>query len=270
MTDEDTLKHYETMIREANLNAQQVAVGQQQQHIAGENKERGMLEEQLDVNEILDNIHNLLRGYVLKNDPETNRTVWEPPKNEDMIILTDYGVNYIMGAVQWYLNKNTLLSNYDEETIWVKMEDFGITIADNLFMEYDKMFKHPTVQEVKDELSARVKAKVDLKKFTLELLGSKVSEAEEKGIKDKILKELEPRIEKELTVIKEQKMKNKLKRFESIVRFVQDTVHSAYLRAWRGQERTSIRQHIHVAETKGGLTPMGNSNSFNPLSMFKK
>ena len=42
-----------------------------------------------------------------------------------MIILTDYGVNYIMGAVQWYLNKNTLLSNYDDDQIRQKMEDLA-------------------------------------------------------------------------------------------------------------------------------------------------
>jgi len=172
-----------------------------------------------------------------------------------------------MGAVQWYLNKNTLLSNYDDKQIDSKMEDFATTIVDDVFMEYDKMFYYPTLQDCQDEILKRIKSKVDIKKFAAKLIGKEVTSEQ---LEAEVLSEMEDRIERELETIKEQKIKNKLKRFESLMRFVQDTVHSAYQRAWKGQERTTLRQHIHISENKG-FSPMPQTNSsMNPFGMFRR
>ena len=261
------LEQAEMQIREAQLKADRNQLNSSQQDIMLQEREKGMVSEQLDVTEILENIHNLLQGNVLQKDERTGELTWFSPEDEDMIILSEHGINYIMGAVQWYLNKNTLLSNYDDEQINAKMEDLGNTINDDIFMEYDKMFLYPSLNSCKTELRKRIKAKVDVRKFALELMGK---EANEKEIEDVILKEMEERIIKEMEVIKEQKMKNKLKRFESLIRFIQDTIHSAYQRAWKGQERTTLRQHIHISENKGGGFMPSPQASYNPFNMFKR
>ena len=264
---ERALDSAEQAIREAQIQADAAKLNQAQQEVMVQQEDRGMISEQLDVGEVLERIHHLLRGYVLKKDDD-GIVKWTAPINNDMIILSEYGVNYIMGAVQWYLNKNTLLSNYDDKQIDGKMEDLATTMVDDVFMEYDKMFLYPTLDDCKDELRERIKAKVDVRKFALELMGQ---EADEKQIEDQILKDMEDRIEREMSVIREQKIKNKLKRFESIIRFVQDTIHSAYQRAWKGQERTTLRQHIHISETKGGgLIQQPMQQTYNPLALFKR
>jgi hypothetical protein len=184
-----------------------------------------------------------------------------------MVILSDYGVNYILGAVQWYVNKNTLLSNYEDEVILWKMEDFATTLADNVFMDYDNMFCYPTLEDCKKEIEVRIKRKVDVKVFALELLNKKVNREE---IEKEVMKDMENRIQKEFEIIKAQKLKSKMKRFESIIRFVQDTVHSAYNRAWKGQERRTLREHIHITESKGGLGLINNQPKFtmNPIKLM--
>ena len=260
------LEEYERQVREAQLNADQTRLGQQQQEMLLQDNDKGMISEQLDLGELLDKIHNLLRGYVLKKGTDGNYR-WSKPESNDLVILSDYGVNYIMGAVQWYLNKNTLLSNYDDEQIMSKMEDLSMTMVDDVFMEYDKMFLYPTLDDCKDELKRRIRSKVDIKKFALEVLGKEVNEKE---IENKVLSDMEERIERELETIKEQKIKNKLKRFESLMRFVQDTIHSAYQRAWKGQERTTLRQHIHISETKGGNPVVQQQQGINPFSSLRR
>ena len=255
-------QEYERILREQELQNQQLQTENQQKSVSYEDAEKTIVSEQLDVGEILDRIHYLLRGYTLQI-VDGKGTTWVKPTTNDMIILTEYGVNYIMGAIQWYLNKNTLLSNYDDKQISAKMEDFAISVTDAVFMEYDKMFLYPSLDDCKDEIEARIKKKIDLKLFAAKLTDIKLDESE---VRKEILKEMEGRIEHELETIKQQKIKNKLKRFESLMRFLQDTVHSAYQRAWKGQERTTLRQHTHISETRGsGFDISRQRPSLNPF-----
>jgi hypothetical protein len=104
-----------------------------------EDQERSMVLDQLDLSEELNRIEHLLRGHIIKRDAEGNE-YWDetedpscpPPFNE-------HGVRSIMKFISFYLNKNKLLSNYDEETINHKMEDFSIELADMIFMKYREM-----------------------------------------------------------------------------------------------------------------------------------
>lgn len=268
MIDEDTLRRYENEIKSAQLQADQARFDMARQDISLQNEEKGIVNEQLDVSDILDNMYYLLKGFILKRDDKSGMMSWVPPENNDMIILSDYGVNYVLGAVQWYVNKNTLLSNYEDVIIFQKMEDFATTLSDNIFMDYEHMFCYPTLQDCKEEIERRIKRKVETRKFAKELAGIEVDKDEK--IRDEVIKEMEGRIEKEMVIIAQQKLKSKLKRFESIIRFVQDTVHSAYNRAWNGQERRTLREHIHITESKGGLGAIQQKPQFtlNPIKAF--
>jgi len=250
------ISKYEDEIRKKQLEVDSERLGRTQQEVYMQDQERGLASEQLSVDEILENIHYLLKGYILKPD-EQGIMNWTAPLDNEMIILSEHGINYMMGAVQWYLNKNTLLSNYKDEQINTKMEDLATTLCDDIFMEYDKMFNYPTDKECYDEIKKRIQAKVDLRKFAMELMG-KV--ANEKKIREDILEQMEDRILQEIETIRQQKMKNKLKRFESLIRFIQDTIHSAYNRAYMGQERTTLRQHFNISETKGMNFPQPQSS----------
>lgn len=263
------LKEYENRLREAEIEGKESRVNQMQNDIVMQEQNAALnsINEQLDAGEVLDMIHHLLKGHLLVK--ENGVSNWKAPQNNDLVVLSDYGISYVMGMLQGYLNKNTLLSNYDEDQINQKMLDFSTTLADDIFMEYDKMFLEPTLEECKDEIKRRIRQKVDMRAFAMELAGVEGEGVDKDKIEEGFIKEMEGRIEREMTIIKEQKRKNKLKRFESLIRMIQDTVHSAYQRAWRGQERTSARSHMHITENKGGMVMAPQQKSFNPLGILK-
>jgi len=268
MNDEQ-LKEMEFQVREAQLHSAQDQINYQQE--AMQNPEKGIISEQLNLGEELDRIDYLLRGYTLDRNEETGQSKWVKPNDNNLIVLSDYGVHLIRNTIAWYLNKNTLLSNYDEKTIMNKMEDFAGDLNDTIFMEYEKVFQYPTLEDCKIELKKRIENRKEIKIFALELIrGEEANETEKKDIEDKLLKELEPIIEKELTKIKEQIIKNKLKRFLLIIREVQDAVHSTYLRALGGQERRTLREHIHISENKGGMVIPQDRGEKNFLSRMRR
>jgi hypothetical protein len=241
-------------VQDARLRAEMERTRNIQQEVMLSQQEGNMIQEQLDLEEELDRIDYLLRGYSMEIDPETKEKRWLKPENTDMIILSNYGVHLIRNTIAWYLNKNTLLSNYGDDVILNKMEDFADALNDTIFMEYDKVFQYPTFEDCKDILKDRLKNKINIRVFAKEILGQVVSEEEKKQIEDQVIREIELIIEKELDKIRQQLIKNKLKRFLILIREIQDAVHSAYNRAYQGQERKTLREHIHITETKG--TPM--------------
>ena len=263
------MKAYENALREAELRSGEERVRNMQQEVMMNQSEKSMIQDQLDLGEELERIDYLLRGYALKT--QDGKTEWTAPDNTDMIILSDYGVHLIRNTIAWYLNKNTLLSNYDEDTIKTKMEDFASDLNDTVFMEYEKVFQYPTPEDCEKVLDERINNRVKLKLYALKTMGKLhgEEEEEEKEIRDEIIKGMNPIIEREIEKIKQQIIKNKLKRFMIIIREIQDAVHSTYNRAYQGQERRSLRQHMHISETKGGYNlPPQQGGGF--LDRFRK
>ena len=236
---------------------------QTEQAIMVQEQERSMIKDQIDLTQELEIIEHLLKGEVLKKDAQGN-VDWTEPEDKDMIILSQYGIHLIMNTITFYINKNTLMSNYDEETINSKMEDFTEDLADTIFMEYEKVFQYPSFDECKMVLQKRIERRKDLKKFTNEILGKEIIPDE--VITKELYKEIENKIDKEIEKIKEQLIKNKLKRFLILIRTVQDAVHSTYLRAYQGQERRSLRQHMHITETIGTSSVPKSNSGFNPFA----
>ena len=232
-----------------DMNNMQQAVDLQQQ-------ESNMIKDQLSLSDELEMIEHLLRGEVL-TDIGNGMRDWKPPKDISNIILTEHGIYLIMNTIMFYLNKNTLLSNYSEDIINEKMEDFAEALNDTVFMEYEKVFVQPTFQECKQVLLDRIEKKTELRMFAMELVGE---EGDKSIIQSEFIDELEGRIDNEIEKIRQQLIKNKLKRFMILIRIIQDAIHSTYLRAFGGAERRTLRQHIHVSETRGG----GNFNPKKP------
>lgn len=267
MDDDYYLEQQKKLLELEERKASQGNVLQDTQAMQLREQQRSMIYDQLNLGEELEIIENLLRGNILKQD-EQGVTKWIEPTDNEMVVLSDHGVHLIMNTISFYLNKNTLLSNYDENTINSKMEDFSTDLTDTIFMEYEKVFKYPTFEECKEVLEKRIDKKTELRKFAREIMGEK--DIDEVKIKRLLIKEIETKIEVEIEKIKQQIIKNKLKRFLIIIREIQDTIHSTYLRALFGAERRTLRQHIHVSETSGmNMQPQKQPSKLNPMNFFR-
>lgn len=234
-------------LTDAQLAREQLAQVQQAKLL--ESEQSNMAHEQLNIEEEIENLTNLLRGRVAMRNPE-GELIWMEPKSKEEVLLTEDGINLIINTVRFYVNKNTLLANYDEDTILSKMEDLSTSLADALFMNYEKYFLYPTEKEVEDKLMERLKRR---QKEMIDTFKLREEEYNESEIWKKLIYEIDPT--KERQKIREQTIKNKLKGFDLLLRKVQDFIHSAYQRAWRGEERRTMRQHWHISETRNPPMP---------------
>jgi len=247
--------------------------GMEMQAMQLREQQRSWVHDQINLGEELDLIEHLLRSEILKEfyDDQGNvaGTKWVKPEKKEYVILSEYGVHMFMNTICFYLNKNTLLSNYDEETINKKMEDFSVSLADVVFMESESIFQTPTFEECKNIFKERIQRKVDLRRFAYETIGR--TDIDEQKIKAEFIKDIEDKIETEFQKIKEQLMKNKYKRFELLIREIQDAVHSTYLRALYGAERRTLRQHSHFNESLGSSQiPQRNKPPMSPMGLFRR
>lgn len=180
----------------------------------GQSEQENMLRWQLDLSEDLDRIYHLLHGHRVVIDSNGNIR-YEEPQDLSKKPFNEHGVQLIMNVLSFYLNRNTILSNYDEKTIKLKVYDFGIAISDLIFNKYQEM-----------------------------------------GMDTK----------------------EKMKLYPMICRELIDTVHSAYMRAFNGGERSSLRKTMHFSEVSNGQQsyPSANQGSngrrssrwYNPTSWF--
>jgi len=213
-----------------------------------------MVSEQLDLNDELKRIGHLLRGHSIETNEDGNE-YWDET-SMDNPLLSDYGVRKIMQYITFYLNKNKLLSNYTEEIINEKMEDFGISLADNIFMKYDLYFNQPTFEEIKKVFEDKAEAKRKMRGYVYEVMNLPKNDKE---INKEIMLEAEFHLEKQFEVIKAQLFKEKLKDFDMIMREIQDCVHDTYLRALNGSERSSLRKHWNITENMGSNNNLNNN-----------
>jgi len=99
-------------------------------------KDENLVKYQLDVKEELVRIEHLLRGHIPKIDEEGNIYYDQP---EDSIrILNEKGVNEILNILAWYLNKNIILSNFDETEVALRCKQFMSFLADFIANNYQR------------------------------------------------------------------------------------------------------------------------------------
>lgn len=134
--DEEYLRRLEVAHREEQNQRLQLQSVQASSILQGQDNSN-LIEFQLEMDTLLEKIEHMLRGHILRFDSKGSR--WEVPKNSDYEIFNEFGVQEILRTLSMYLNKNTLLSNYDEETINWKVYDLGIELGDLIFMKYEEM-----------------------------------------------------------------------------------------------------------------------------------
>ena len=106
---------------------------------------------QIDTGEMLSKIEHFLRGEYIATDDEGNE-YWTKPKitikigkkekeviDTSLILFNEYGVNAILSIIGNYIDKNTILSFYDEMRINEILADLGDELANFVFCNYEIM-----------------------------------------------------------------------------------------------------------------------------------
>lgn len=186
-----------------------------------------LVEFQLNLTQELDRIYHLLSGHVLTRDKEGSE-IWVEPIDDRLKIFSEYGVKQLMNIISFYINKNTLLSNYDEETIKWKVRDFGIELADLIMTRYEAFFYFPSPEELFEKYKPMIN-KVSLNITEDELYYKCVQWSKEE-------------------------LQNKIRHYPIICISLIDSVHSTYLRAYKGMERESLRKQTSIMQRTDGNT----------------
>jgi len=250
-------QEYEHMMEQNAQIGQVNQLAQAQQATSNSNyylqeQEKNLAETQLDVNEILSEAYHLLKQDVLV-EQDDGLIRWKPLPDAKQRALTDWGVDRIMQLLKAYINKNTLLSNFDDVTINRRMLKFMLALNGMMLMKYEHLFRKPTFEECKQILKNRLEEKKQVKMFSMEMAGLK---PDEETIKKDILLELEDRIESELEKIRHEQRKEKLREYEVLITQLEAMVEATHNRAWKGEERGSIRRHTNISEIIGAKPSM--------------
>ena len=237
-----------TQAHQSNLLANQSTQLQYQM----EEGEKNLAEAQLDVEETLTKISHLLKQDVLKTNGQ-GMLEWQEITDEKKRILTDEGVDKMMQIMQSYINKETLLSNFDDKMIARRMLEFSLSFSALIFLKYEIFFRSPSMLECKEIFEERIKQKIEVKKMTAHIFKKEFDEVQ---VEKEILGEIEPRMEYEIEKIKREQTKINLREFEMLFTQLKALVESTHNRAWKGEERASLRRHFNISEVIGGKAPM--------------
>ena len=225
-------------LKNANISGQQYYL---------EEKERGLAEVQLEVDSIKEDIFHLLQQDVYKT--HNGKTDWISLEDLKQRTLSDWGVDRIMQIIHFYVNKNTLLSNFSAEQIDRIMLRFMSELNDLVLLKYQNLFRHLTFEECKEVILERIENKKKLRMFAYEIIGKDFNEKE---IKTKLLHEIEKNIEEEIQKVRNEKLKEKIREYGSLISQLEIIVFATLNRAWKGEERGSIRRHTNISELIGG------------------
>jgi hypothetical protein len=140
-----------------------------------------------------------------------------------------------------------------------RMLEFSLSVSALIFMKYEIYFRTPSLKECSDLLEMRLNEKIELKRISFKLLDKEMNEEK---VREIVLKDIEPRIEYELQKIKQEQIKLNLREIEMIFTQLKALVEATHNRAWKGEERGSLRRHFNISEVIGGRSPMPDKKSF--------
>ena len=166
-----------------------------------------------------------------------------------------------MQVIHFYVNKNTLLSNFNEDQIKILMLRFVNELNDLVLLKYQVLFYELSFEECKEIIKKRIEDRKKMRIFSAEILGTKINE---KDVGDKLLEEIEQNLEREMTKVKEEQRKEKLRDYGMLMAQLETMVYATLNRAWKGEERGSIRRHTTISELIGNKpNPQKNGGIFN-------
>ena len=226
--------------------AEQAAASAKQAQYYVENQEKNLAEAQLECEKTLNKIyHKLKQDCLIPN--EEGRMEWKAIEDEKRI-LTDEGVNKAMQIMESYVNKETLLSNFDSDQIKQRMLQFSLAFNSNIYMKYEHYFRIPSLEECKEIMDNQIKTQVKSKKISIEMQGGS---PDEEQIKAEIVAKFGESIEDEIDNIKRTRLNENLREYELLFTELVHIVDAIHNRAWKGEERGSLRRHFNISEVIG-------------------
>lgn len=96
-----------------------------------------LVEYQLSFNAELTDIERVLRCDMKVRDERTGKEQWVKNPNKDYVVFNELGVNDISREIRMFLNKNMVLSNYNEEEIKLRVRQFGHELRGLIFNNYE-------------------------------------------------------------------------------------------------------------------------------------
>ena len=251
--DEQAIDNYEQMMGQAAITGQVQRNASEASQYYLEEKEKGIIDIQLEVDSIKSDIYHLIRQDIQKTKMDGTQE-WKELKDNKQRILSDWGVDRIMQIIHFYINKNTLLSNFSEEQINRLMLRFIRELNDLILLKYQVIFREPTFEECKKIILDKLDNRQKMRIFAMEIIEKK---ADKEEIKKELLYELEKTIDKEMEKTRNEQRKEKLRDYGLIIAQLEIMVYSTLNRAFRGEERGSLRRHMNVSELIGTKpTPM--------------
>lgn len=217
-----------------------------------EEKEKGIIDIQLEVESIKTDIYHLLRQDKIVLNETEQRTEWKEI-DENKRTLTDWGVERLMQVIHFYINKNTLLTNFNEDQIKNIMLTFMKEINDLVLLKYEYLFRQPSMDECVQEIKNKKEIEKELKKVTAEFLGKAI---DEKQIDKEVTKEFENKLDKEIQKVKNKKIEENIREYGLLIAQLEVMVYATLNRAWKGEERGSIRRHTQISELVGTNRPL--------------
>lgn len=243
--EQDELEKYGAHAQVAGM-TQKNAAEAAQQYI--EEKEKSIVDIQLEVDTIKKDIYHLLKQDRLVIDKETQKMDWEPLPKENRTI-TDWGVERLMQVIHFYINKNTLLTNFDFKQIREIMLTFMKEINDLVLLKYEYLFRQPTESECLKEIEQKIEDNKQRKKIVLRILGR---DLEDNEIEDSVIEKFEDKLNLEVQKIKAKRTEENIREYGLLIAQLEVIVYSTLNRAFRGEERGSLRRHMNVSELIGG------------------
>lgn len=259
-----------------------------QQSAFGGFQQDNLIKWQLELDNILERAEHILRGDELTF--QNGHLIWKKQEDDRKKILNDTGVQKVMKVLSMYLNRNTILADYDPDEVDDKVYDFGTELNDLIYTTYEEMFYAPTFQSVFKGLY-----NVDLEPFLNEfvrinfvkvfkeffgnhelerkngklyvmipmgdglVMRQEVSADMKKVITRETIKRFYTsahpvaiKVQEEMALVRLEKRKE----YPMLIREVVDMVHSAYKRALHGGERRSLREARSITQAEQ-LTPQG-------------
>ncbi len=106
--------------------------------MAGESKDGNFLHHQLDTDTLLQNLKHFYAGDYEGYNDEGDKA-WLKQTDTDLITFNDFGVSSIMEVISKYIDKNTILSYYQEERIYQIIGDLGDELILFILCNYEKL-----------------------------------------------------------------------------------------------------------------------------------
>lgn len=103
--------------------------------VAGASSPENLIKWQLELDSILERVEHMLKGD--KPTYKNGSIIYISTDNEDERIFNDDGVAEIMRLLSLYINRNTILSNFQPDQINEKVLTLGRALSNLIYLKYD-------------------------------------------------------------------------------------------------------------------------------------